>query len=127
MTHIAEGRFDITMKPESSTTEGVGRFAVSKIFHGDLEGDGSGEMLAARTAVAGSAAYVLIERITGTLGGHGGSFMLQHDGLMDRHAPSQKIVVIPDSGTGALEGISGTMTIDAAAGHSYVFRYVLPK
>ncbi|AQS87559.1 hypothetical protein AA101099_2814 [Neoasaia chiangmaiensis NBRC 101099] len=127
MVHMAEGNFDIDMQLQPSAVDGIERFVVKKTFHGALEGTGHGEMLAVRTAVEGSAAYVLIERITGRMAGRWGSFLLRHDGLMDRQAPTQNIVVIPDSGTDGLEGLSGTMTIDAEAKHRYAFRYSCPE
>ncbi len=85
-------------------------------------------MLAVRTAVAGSAGYVAIERVTGTLAGRTGTFALQHWGMMDKGAPDLKISVIPDSGTGDLAGLAGTMTIDIQPGgkHFYAFTYTLP-
>jgi hypothetical protein len=121
----AKGQFDVQIKPEGSFGDGVGRFTVTKVFHGDLQGTGTGEMLAVRTATPGSAGYVLIERVEGTLGGKSGSFLLQHYGILDRSRPEQKVAVIPDSGSGELAGIAGQMSIDAAASHAYVFSYSL--
>ena len=85
-------------------------------------------MLAVRTAVAGSAGYVAIERVTGTLAGRTGTFALQHWGMMDKGTPDLKISVIPDSATGDLTGLAGTMTIDIQPGgkHFYDFTYTLP-
>ena len=100
--------------------------AIAKSFHGDLEGTSRGEMLAAMTETKGSAGYVAVERVEGTLGGRKGSFLLQHSGLMDRGAPSLVITVVPDSGTGELAGIEGTMTIEITEGkHFYTFEYRL--
>jgi hypothetical protein len=119
----AKGHFEVQIKPESSFAEGVGRFSVTKVFHGDLQGTGTGEMLAVRTGTSGSAGYVLIERVQGSLAGKSGSFLLQHYGIMDRGQPDQKIAVIPDSGTGELAGLCGHMSIDQAANHAYVLTY----
>jgi hypothetical protein len=119
----ATGNFDVQIKPEATFGDGVGRFTVTKIFRGDLEGTGTGEMLAVRTQTAGSAGYVLIERVEAKLDGKTGSFLLQHFGTMDRSQPEQKVVIIPDSGTGELAGIAGHMSSDAAANHSYVLSY----
>jgi hypothetical protein len=84
-------------------------------------------MLTAATGVKGSGAYVAIERVTGTLGGRNGSFVLQHTGIMNRGTPELKIAVVPDSGTGQLTGLTGTMNIKIADGkHSYDFDYTLP-
>jgi hypothetical protein len=119
----ANGHFDVQIKPEGSFGDGVGRFTVTKVFHGDLAGTGTGEMLAVRTPTPGSAGYVLIERVEGTLGGKSGSFLLQHYGILDRSRPEQKVAVIPDSETGELASITGQMSIDQAANHAYVFSY----
>jgi hypothetical protein len=126
----AKGPFDVKMTPQGNATDpaAVGRMTLDKAFHGDLEATSAGEMLAVRTAVAGSAGYVAIERVTGTLAGRTGTFALQHWGIMDKGAPELKISVIPDSATGDLAGLSGTMTIDIQPGgkHFYVFTYTLP-
>ena len=92
----AVGRFDIEMKPGAPFGGGVGRVSVTKTFEGDLVGSSEGEMLAARTATAGSAGYVLIERVSGTLAGRTGTFLLQHHGLMNRGSPELSVTVIPD-------------------------------
>ena len=126
MSQQARGNFDIQTKPEAAIGEGIGRFSLDKTFHGDIEGKSVGEMLAVRTSTPGSAGYVLIEHVTGKVKGRSGGFMLQHYGLMDRSEPESKVVIIPDSGTGELTGISGEMTINAADNHSYVLTYVLP-
>jgi hypothetical protein len=100
---------------------------VAKQFHGDLEGTSTGEMLSAGTSTQGSAGYVAIERVTGTLGGRSGTFILQHSGTMTRGAPQLSITVVPDSGTGQLAGLTGTMTITIVNGkHSYEFAYEVP-
>ena len=84
-------------------------------------------MLTAGTDVKGSAGYVAIERVTGTLKGRSGSFVLQHSGTLTRGEPQQSITVVPDSGTGQLVGIAGKLTVIIAAGkHSYEFDYTLP-
>jgi Protein of unknown function (DUF3224) len=108
-------------KAEGST---LSRMSLDKRFQGDLEGTSKGEMLAAMTDVPGSAGYVAIERIGGSLHGLAGSFVLQHSGTMNRGIPQQVISVVPDSGTGELRGIAGTMMITIAEGrHSYDFEY----
>jgi hypothetical protein len=105
---------------------GIGRMLLEKQFHGDLEGTGEGEMLAAQGAVEGSAGYVAMERVRGTLDGRRGSFVLQHSGTMTRGAPELRVRVVPDSGTDDLAGLAGTMTIQIADGeHRYDFTYTL--
>ena len=84
-------------------------------------------MLTAGTEVKGSAGYVAVERVTGALKGHKGSFVLQHNGTLTRGAPQQNIVVVPDSGTGQLTGLTGKLTVIIESGsHSYEFDYSLP-
>jgi Protein of unknown function (DUF3224) len=99
---------------------------LDKQFHGDLEATSRGQMLTAMTDVKGSAGYVAIERVSGTLRGRAGSFLLQHTGTMTRGAPSLTITVVPDSGTEELAGLSGRMNIIITDGkHSYELEYAL--
>lgn len=126
----ASGTFEVKLTPLSSReAEGgiaLGRSAIEKRFHGDLQGTGEGEMLTTLTPVSGSAAYVAIERVAGTVHGRTGSFVLQHRGVMTRGEQDLAITVVPDSGTGELAGIVGTMTIAIAEGtHSYELEYTL--
>jgi hypothetical protein len=127
----ASGPFDVETtpqpEPEGSGSSTLGRLLLSKHFHGDLEATSEGQMLTAMTAVKGSAAYVAVERVTGTLAGRRGSFSLQHTGIMNRGVPQLTITVVPDSGTDDLAGLSGTMAIDIAPDgkHSYRFDYTL--
>jgi hypothetical protein len=111
-------------KAEGST---LGRFSLDKQYHGDLEATAKGTMLTAGTDVKGSAGYVAIERVTGTLKGRSGSFALQHSGTMAHGDLQLSITVVPDSGTGQLAGIAGKMNIVITAGkHTYEFDYTLP-
>ena len=128
----ATGTFDVKMTALPSAIDDknaqFARFSSYKQFHGDLEGTSKGEMLSAGNP-AKSAGYVAIERVTGMLKGRKGSFTLQHNATMTRGTPYLNIIVVPDSGTEELEGISGTMKIIIAADgkHSYDFEYSLPK
>ncbi len=111
---------------DPGTEAGLGRMSIDKQFRGDLQGSSKGEMLAAGTVVKGSAGYVAMERVSATLHGKTGTFVLQHSGLMRRGAPQLIVSVVPDSGTGELAGLAGTMTIRIAGGkHSYEFEYTL--
>jgi hypothetical protein len=127
----ATGPLDVkvTPQPADDYADGtaLGRLTLDKSFHGDLEATSRGQMLTGMSSVKGSAGYVAIERVTGTLGGRRGSFILQHTGTMDRGTPQLVITVVPDSGTDELTGLRGTMTIDVAPGgaHSYDFDYTL--
>jgi hypothetical protein len=129
-TH-ARGTFDVKISPQPPQDNvgdpTVGRMSIDKQFHGDLEATSKGQMLTAGTEVQGSAGYVAIERVSGTLRGRGGTFALQHTGTMTRGEPQLSITVVPDSGTGQLVGLAGKMTITIAEGkHSYEFDYTLP-
>jgi hypothetical protein len=132
MTFHASGSFEVKLGPLSpyNTDDGgkLGRLSIDKQFHGDLEATSKGEMLSAGTDVKGSAGYVAIERVTGRLSGRDGSFVLQHNATMTRGEPYLNIVVVPDSGSGELAGLTGTMAIIIADGrHSYKFDYDLPS
>ncbi len=132
MNHRATGPFDVKLVPQKADNAqaeaaGLGRMALDKRFHGALDARSTGEMIAFRTARPDSAGYVALERVDGTLDGRRGSFVLQHSSTMARGTASQSITVVPDSGTGELAGLAGSMTIEIAAGgaHSYVFDYTL--
>ncbi len=100
--------------------------SLDKQFHGDLEATGQGEMLSVLDREKGSGGYVALERVTGTLQGKEGSFVLQHNATMNRGAAKMDIMVVPDTGTGQLTGISGSMIIRIEAGkHFYDFEYTL--
>lgn len=102
--------------------------SIHKQYHGELEGTGKGEMLTASTSVKGSGAYVAIERVAGSLGGRTGTFILHHRGILTRGAPDLSITMVPDSGTGQLEAINGTMTIKIENGkHFYEFDYTVAE
>ncbi|HZF40896.1 MAG TPA: DUF3224 domain-containing protein, partial [Blastocatellia bacterium] len=111
MTTYARGTFEVKLTPQDDKDATLGRMTIDKKFHGDLEGVSKGQMLAASTAVEGSAGYVAIERVSGTLHGLSGSFALQHSGTMTRGATQLTITVVPDSGTEQLEGLAGKLTI----------------
>ena len=124
---LARGTFEVKLAPQTGSSDSVGRMSIDKRFLGDLTGTSSGEMLAVMSSVEGSAGYVAMERVTGTLNGRSGSFALQHYGLMNRGEPSLTVTVVPDSGTDQLTGLAGTMKIIVEGKtHSYEFVYTLP-
>jgi hypothetical protein len=126
-TH-AKGTFDVKLNPQSPDDSALGRLTIDKQFHGDLEATSKGQMLAASTEVPGSAGYVAMERVTGTLGGRTGSFVLQHSGTMTRGEPQLSVTVVPDSGTAQLTGLVGKMAITIVEkAHFYEFEYTLPE
>ena len=130
MTTRASGTFDVKLLPLSTAFTGddapLARMSIDKQFHGDLEATSKGEMLSASSPKSGSAGYVAIEKVTGTLHGREGSFTLQHSATMNRGVPSLSVIVIPDSGTRALTGISGSLNIIIEnKQHSYELDYTL--
>jgi hypothetical protein len=130
MTMHASGTFEVKMIPQPADEgvgdAGIGRMALDKQYHGDLTATGKGQMLALRTAVDGSAGYVAMERVNGTLHGRNGAFVLQHSGMMTRGAPQLMVTVVPDSGSGELLGLAGALTITITDGrHLYDFAYTL--
>ena len=132
MTKHAAGPFDVkvTPLPLSGPTEEatLGRMSIEKQFHGDLEATGTGQMLTVSTEVKGSGVYVAVERVSGKLHGRTGTFALYHRGVMERGEPHLEVTVVPDSGTGELVGLAGTLRINIAEGkHSYDFEYSLPE
>ncbi len=131
MTSRATGTFTVAMKPLSDPDETpgtkLGRMSLAKTFAGDLVATSAGEMLTAMSETKGSAGYVAIERVTGTLAGRVGNFVFQHSSVMDRGVPTQSIRVVPDSGSGALVGLVGSFVIEMVEKqHHYVFEYTLP-
>jgi hypothetical protein len=126
MSH-ATGPFEVKLTPQQDDVDpALGRMILDKQFHGALEATSKGQMLSTATAVKGSAGYVAIEIVNGTLDGRSGTFALQHTGIMDRGNPSLTILVVPDSGTGQLAGLKGSMKIEMADGkHAYDFEYSL--
>jgi hypothetical protein len=131
VTAHASGTFEVKTEPQSEDkAEGarVGRLSLTKQFHGGLEGSSKGEMLTAMSDVQGSAGYVALERFSGTLNDQSGTFLIQHSGIMTRGAAQQSVTVVPDSGTGQLVGLAGSMVINIADGkHSYEFEYTIAE
>lgn len=131
MPQHATGSFEVKIapqRPDSAVAEaaGLGRMTIDKQFHGDLEGTSQGEMLSLLNRDIGSGGYVAMERVTGTLQGRTGSFALQHNATMTRGVPALTVIVVPDSGSDELSGLSGTMTIRIEGGqHFYDFEYAL--
>jgi hypothetical protein len=130
MKTAATGEFTVKMTPQpwsENADHGLGRFLLNKQYYGDLEATAEGQMLSAGDGKPGSSAvYVAIERVTGSLQGRNGSFVLYHTGVMNKGVPTLSVAVAPDSGTGDLNGLSGELTIQIADGkHSYHFSYAL--
>lgn len=126
------GKFDVELKPLGAYTEGkdgvrLARMSIDKTFHGELDATSQGEMLSAITSTHGSAGYVAIEQVTGSLSAKSGSFVLQHFGTMDKGRDRLVLEVVPDSASGELSGLTGAMVIKIEDGqHFYEFNYALP-
>lgn len=129
MTMHAKGPFEIKLAPLAPAYAGddaLGRMSIDKQFRGDLDAKSEGEMLSVMDATRGSGGYVALERVTGSLHGRTGAFVLQHSATMNRGEPQLSVSVVPDSGTGQLAGLTGSMQIIIDAGkHSYEFVYTL--
>jgi hypothetical protein len=129
--HHAAGLFDVTLSPQpwpEAQAAGLtfGRLLLDKVYHGELEARAQGQMLSAVTGTAGSAGYVAIEAVSGTLHGRRGSFALMHTGTMTRGARQLVVSVVPDSGSGELTGLAGDLSIRIEGGqHFYAFDYSL--
>ena len=120
------GEFDVKPTPVDTGDDKMGMMILDKHYHGELNGTGTGRMLTGMTEVKGSAAYVAIERVKGTLKGADGTFLMYHTGVMNKGSQSLSIRIVPDSGTGALAGIQGEMHIKIADGkHFYRLEYTL--
>jgi hypothetical protein len=132
ITNHAAGIFEVKVAPlepdDKAQGSTLGRYSIDKQYHGDLEASSKGQMLTAGTSVKGSAGYVAMERVSGTLKGRSGTFVLQHSGSMSGGSLQLNVTVVPDSGSGQLAGLAGKMNIIIAEGrHSYEFDYTLPE
>lgn len=130
---IATGKFEVKLQPLEPYSKGndsinIGRMSIDKQFEGELSAVSNGEMVSVMTPVKGSAGYVAVEQINGTLCGKKGSFVLQHFATMNNGENYLNIEVVPDSGTNELKGISGKMNIRIEEGqHYYNFEYQFKK
>jgi hypothetical protein len=131
MSKNASGTFEVKLAPlaeDKGEGSSLGRMSIDKQFHGDLEATSKGEMLTAMTEVKGSAGYVAIERVSGTLQGRKGSFVLLHRGIMTCGGQDLSLIVVPDSGSGLLVGLTGKMEIKIVEGkYFYEFEYALDE
>jgi len=133
MSHQVQGAFDVKRTAMETVDAGhgaaFGRFRFEKRFHGELDATSAVEMLSAGDPPTGSAGYVAVEHVVGALSGRQGSFMLQHNGVMDGGVGSLDLTVVPGTGSGELSGLRGRMKIDIAEGgaHFYTFDYTVPS
>ncbi|MGB1092185.1 MAG: DUF3224 domain-containing protein [Oceanobacter sp.] len=126
------GYFEMDSSPLRAEIECQGgntleRFKISKTFYGSLKANAQGEMLKASTNVEGSSGHVALEQVVGNLCGREGSFLLQHLGAHQSDHHLLILRVVPDSGTGEMEGLTGKMSIRASrreqGEHKYEFDF----
>ncbi|MCW3122369.1 MAG: hypothetical protein JWQ38_1861 [Flavipsychrobacter sp.] len=125
----AKGEFEVKLLPQTDerAIPLFGRMTIDKVFRGDLEGTSQGQMISTGTTVSNSAGYVAIERVEGRLNGKKGAFALQHNAIMNKGEGSLNVIVVPDSGTDELTGLTGKLNIIRKDGkHFYEFDYELP-
>lgn len=111
MKNVANGRFAIKSWDEKPYGEApelpkMTRASVMKTFTGDLAGEGQVEYVMMYRS-DGSATFVGLERIVGTIGGKAGSFVLQRVGVFEDGFAKESYSVVPGSGTGELRGLRG--------------------
>lgn len=128
----AKGEFDVKVTPQPPDEKGsdplLGRMSIDKHYHGDLEATGVGQMLTGGDYKTGSAGYVAMEKVSGTLKGQKGTFLIQHTGMLNKGAATLSIIIVPDTGTGQLVGIAGKMDVKITDGkHFYELEYTLPE
>jgi hypothetical protein len=131
MASRAQGSFDVgvgvPVPLDSSDPASLATMSLDKTFHGPLAATARGTMLTASTEANGSRVYVALDRVTGTLDGRQGSFLLAHYGTMSAEGFQLSVTVVPASGTGELNGLAGKLDIIIAdKKHSYDFEYTLP-
>jgi hypothetical protein len=126
MNH-AKGEFTVELKPVSAENETPARMSINKTFTGDLVASSTGQMMMDGVAANGARVYVALETVQGQLAGKAGSFILAHRGTMSANGQVLSVIIVPDSGTGGLAGISGALDIDIKDGkHFYTLDYTLP-
>ena len=129
----ASGYFDVTLAPQAADnpqvrTAQIDRLSIDKKYHGDVKGTSTGQMQAIKDD-RDTGAYVALEKVVASLKGRSGTFMLMHYGYMNQGAVGRWLVeIVPNSGTGGLAGLSGTMKIiQKDEKHYYEIEYALPE
>ncbi len=130
----ATGTFDVKITPadvtEPGKAGGIGRMSIDKVWSGAIEGTSKGEMLTGITPDTGAMSYVAIERVTASIDGKSGTFVFTHKATMmkgNAASGAMDVLVVPNSGTGQLTGLSGSLKIDITGNvHHYDFIYELP-
>jgi hypothetical protein len=117
-------RYDEEAYAEAEGVE-LSRVHISRTFTGDLAGESTAELMIAKSE--GGGGYVGHDRITGTLAGKAGSFVFQHTGIMGPAGITNTGTIVPGSGRGELEGITGegAMLADDDGNHTLTLTYSL--
>ncbi|MCI0699243.1 DUF3224 domain-containing protein [candidate division KSB1 bacterium] len=107
----AKGTFELKAWDEKPLNEMNGmpkltRVSVIKSYQGDITGEGKLEYLMMYRD-DGSASFVGLERVVGSVGGRLGSFVFQHIGVFKDGVATVTLIVVPGSGTGDLHGLGG--------------------
>lgn len=133
VVHHATGEFVVAMTPgdpeDAEAGLGLSSYSLSKVFTGGIVGSAKGQMLAGGPAGSqDTGTYVALERVVGSVDGRAGAFLLAHRGDMTPNGYTLSITVVPNSGTGALEGIEGefVLTVTPDGVHHYDLAYSLP-
>ncbi len=111
MTTDAKCTFQITGWDEKTyqEIEGSAKLSNAKVtqsYSGTIEGTSSIEYLMCYS-VHGTATFVGLERIAGTVDGKTGTFVLQHVGSFSEGKARSSWSVVPGSGTSALANLRG--------------------
>lgn len=131
MTDVARGTFEVDMTPDQAELGGSVKCSrLSKVFAGDLSGTSEGLMLSAGDPASSFAGYVAVEKVTGSLAGREGEFVLQQFATMAAGEYRLEYEITPGSGTGELTGLAGRLelTVEQDGTHRYEIEYSLgPK
>jgi len=123
LTMNARGRFEVDLQAQADADSPAGRMLIDKSYSGDMTGSGKGQMISKRTE-GGTAVYYAIEEFSGSVKGKTGTFTLIHKGYMSAESQTLDVAILEGSGSGELENISGSMTIEQdSTGHVYELKY----
>ena len=121
----AKGTFEVDLQPQADAESPAGRMVIDKTYSGDMSGSGKGQMISKRTE-GGTAVYYAVEEFSGSVNGKNGAFTLVHKGHMTKDSQALDVEILDGSGSGELEGISGSMVITQdSSGHAYELTYKL--
>ncbi|MFS4459133.1 DUF3224 domain-containing protein [Bdellovibrio sp. HCB2-146] len=125
-----KGKFEIKSSPATTDDNikkmgGMG-MSFDKVFSGSLRANSKVSMFGIMNKELGSGGYIAFELVEGEIEDKKGTFVLQHSCFMSKGKQEQSIQVVPDTGTGGLSGLAGSMKIEIIDGqHFYHFEYSL--